>query len=97
MTHADAAHESASAHTIGLYLDDEAAARARAARRHRLNVVEIPALRLFGIGMVAVFVYLHNHFLLPPTTPGLALSFALVEGDVCRFLLAAPGCVLRPA
>jgi hypothetical protein len=46
MTHADAAHESASAHTIGLYLDDEAAARARAARRHRLNVVQIPALRL---------------------------------------------------
>jgi hypothetical protein len=35
-------------------------------------------LRLFGIGMVGVFVYLHNYFLLPATTPGLALTFALV-------------------
>ena len=77
MTTSDAGQESAPL-AFGLVLDDEAAARARLARRHRLNVVQIPALRLFGIVMVAVFVYLHNYFLSPVPTGGFALR-AIVE------------------
>src|SRR5262245_57441268 len=48
-----------------IYLDPEAAARAQAQRAYRLHVVQIPRLRLLGLSLVALFVLLHNLFVLP--------------------------------
>src|SRR5215831_20071457 len=48
-----------------IYLDPDAAARAQTQRAYRLHVVQIPRLRVLGLSLVALFVLLHNLFVLP--------------------------------
>ena len=48
-----------------IYLDPDAAARAQAQRAYRLHVFQIPRLRVLGLSLIALFVLLHNLFLLP--------------------------------
>jgi PAS domain S-box-containing protein len=49
---------------LDLELDPHELARKRAARAYRLNVLDIPRLRLLGFGLVALGVFLNNRFLL---------------------------------
>src|SRR5215468_2563726 len=48
-----------------IYLDPADAARAQAQRAYRLHVFQIPRLRMLGLSLVALFVLLHNLFVLP--------------------------------
>src|SRR5215471_17054271 len=49
---------------LDLEVDAHELARKRAARAYRLNVIEIPRLRVLGFGLVALGVFLNNRFLL---------------------------------
>ncbi len=51
-----------------IYLDPSEAAREKVAKAYRFHVVQIPTLRVIGMGMVTLFVFLHNVYL-PPTLP----------------------------
>jgi len=48
---------------LELELDPEHVSRKRAERRRYLNVVQVPALRIFGFGLLAVGVVLHNRLI----------------------------------
>src|SRR5258705_13805298 len=50
---------------LDLDLDPQEIARKQAARTYRLNVVEIPLLRLLGFSLVTLGVFFNNRFLLP--------------------------------
>ena len=49
---------------IQLDLNPLEAKRKKALRRYRLNVIQMPILRLLGFSLVSLLVYLHNNFLL---------------------------------
>jgi signal transduction histidine kinase len=59
-------------------LDPEEAERSKADRARQLNVVQIPVLRLIGLGLVALGVYLHNRFVLGTPAWPEALSFVAI-------------------
>src|SRR5262249_59985087 len=48
----------------GLALDPEEAERSKTERAWQLNAVQIPALRLVGLALVSLGVFLHNRFVL---------------------------------
>src|SRR5262245_47467304 len=49
---------------LDIDLDPHEITRKRAARTYRLNVIDIPLLRILGFGLVALGVLLNNLFLL---------------------------------
>ncbi len=67
----------------GLALDVEEAERLRRQRDVRLNVVQIPVLRAFGLGLLAFLVYLHNVFVLQSWSPVGYSGFLIVLGIYC--------------
>ena len=54
---------------LRIYLDDDEAKRERAGKIYRHHVVLIPSLRAFGLVLIALFVLLHNLYLLPTPAP----------------------------
>jgi signal transduction histidine kinase/DNA-binding response OmpR family regulator len=56
-------------------LDPATAERTKEQRRYRLNVVEIPALRLVGLTILIALVYLHNALALGPASARLFTPF----------------------
>src|SRR3989475_3725859 len=50
---------------LAIDLDPQDRAQKKAQRVYRLNVIQIPLLRLFGFGLVLLGVFLHNLFLSP--------------------------------
>ncbi len=48
-----------------IYLDSEEASREKSRKLYYHHVIQIPSLRAFGLVLVALFVLLHNLYLLP--------------------------------
>src|SRR5262249_34029968 len=63
---------------LDIDLDPHQIARKRAERTYRLNVIEIPILRLIGFGLVAIGVFLNNRFLLHSFSWSQFLSLTVV-------------------
>lgn len=63
---------------LDIDLDPHQIARKRAERTYRLNVSEIPILRLLGFGLVAIGVFLNNRFLLHAFSWSQFLSLTVV-------------------
>src|SRR5262249_10172806 len=59
---------SARANEVGIDLDVHAARRNKAQRAYRLNVMQIPALRLLGFSIITASVALHNYCILASFT-----------------------------
>jgi len=64
----------------GLALDPQDIERSRAERAWQLNVVQVPVLRLVGLAMVALGVFLHNRFVLGTPAWPEALRFTAIAG-----------------
>lgn len=61
-----------------IYLDPSEAAREKVAKAYRFHVVQIPTLRVIGMGMVTLLVVLHNVYLSPTLPWQNALHFLLI-------------------
>ena len=63
---------------IQLDLNPFEAKRKKALRRYRLNVIQMPILRLLGFSLVSLLVFLNNKFLLDSFSFGEFLKFLII-------------------
>jgi signal transduction histidine kinase/ActR/RegA family two-component response regulator len=63
-----------------IYLDPDEAAREKVAKAYRFHVIQVPCLRALGLSLIALFVLLHNRYLLRASTETDFWYFLLIIG-----------------
>ncbi|HXE71361.1 MAG TPA: hypothetical protein VNO81_01775, partial [Candidatus Nitrosotenuis sp.] len=86
---------------VELILDPEERQRRKAERLYRLDVLQVPMLRLAGFLLLILAIYLHNRYLLDQDHPQIAagyaavtLTYSLASWALLYLLYRGPGCPL---